>query len=767
MLVKKVGSCRGDGNIYTKLLVSGLGADVKVSLEGPMVGDVVVPGRLYECEVASGNAKRCFVMVTPDIGIRVLSYQLVATDEHGQPIATKQIKVDAARAKWEGRLNHYLRPAFCIDMRAAEQAPCEEEIGVAFVALKRDTDANILHLFVDVSYEDTNDIEIRCYGEHLTRIPLEPIVVHQGEAMPLTATLSKRRDYAFSMRIPLECTNYLFTLTDRNNPQYRTFIMLDKGGYQRMLHGYDLDVRSVADDSRYGEWLTHNRAKPIELRDQRTYRFSNMPLFSIIISSPHVSQERFDETLASVMRQTYGQWELVTDIEAAKSEFVCLLDSGDTLEPNALFECAKAYDLHPNIDVLYSDHDRIVDGQYVSPLFKPDFSIDLLRNCDYIRHLLCIRTSLLKTLGISFDTLSTRRHDLILRAVEQARYVHHIPLVLYHERPNENVSSHMVSADIDAVKNHLSRLGIAARVDVGNVPESCTVTYALPDSPPLVSIIIPNKDQYELLDVCVRSIIEKSTYQNYEIIIVENNSTETETFATYEALTHAHPHLIRMVTWEHEFNFSKIVNFGVKHARGDYLLLLNNDTEVITPEWIELMLGICARDEVGIVGAKLYYADHTLQHAGVALSRKGGAIHLNRGLPPSNSGYIQLASRPQNLSAVTAACLMTKRSVFDEVGGFNEVFTVAFNDVDYCLKVRAKNYLVVYEPRVELYHFESVSRGFDGATLEKRTRSFREWATLHVQWAEIYVREDPYFNLNLVDADGTPNPFYQLIKNWN
>ena len=293
-------------------------------------------------------------------------------------------------------------------------------------------------------------------------------------------------------------------------------------------------------------------------------------------------------------------------------------------------------------------------------------------------------------------------------------------------------------------------MGVKASVEPGRFPFTYRVRYEVETPHPLVSIIIPTKDYVDVLDTCIRSIIEKSTYDAYEIVVVENNSTEQATFDYYESLEKTHPNLVKVVRWPGEFNYSKIVNFGVANSQGPYVLLLNNDTEVITPSWIEEMLGICA------VGARLLFADGTIQHAGVWVNGQG-AGHLFKDLPQSNTGYFGLAVRTQDLSAVTAACLMTRRDVYERVGGFTEEFAVAFNDVDFCLKIRDEGLLVVYTPEAELYHYESLSRGYE-ISLEKRKRFHRETALLNYRWPDYYVVGDPYINLNVLRDNG----YYQV-----
>ena len=263
---------------------------------------------------------------------------------------------------------------------------------------------------------------------------------------------------------------------------------------------------------------------------------------------------------------------------------------------------------------------------------------------------------------------------------------------------------------------------------------------------PLVSIIIPNKDQAETLEQCLRSIREKSTYRNIEILIVENNSVEEQTFACYRKLEQGEK--IRILHWKEGFNFSAINNFAVREARGEYLLFLNNDIEVITPSWIEELLGNCQRPEVGAVGGKLYYPDGTIQHAGIIVGLGGIAGHAFLNMPGSRSGYLHKASIQMDYSAVTAACMMIKRSVFEQIHGFEEKLTVAFNDVDLCLRVCQAGYLVVYNPHVEMYHYESKSRGAEDSK-EKVRRFQNEIEFMRTRWIDLLKKGDPYYNENL------------------
>ena len=396
-----------------------------------------------------------------------------------------------------------------------------------------------------------------------------------------------------------------------------------------------------------------------------------------------------------------------------------------------------------------------MDGhKFFQPHFKPDFNLDLLCTVNYICHLFVAKRELVEKVGMlrsEFD--GAQDYDFIFRCTEEAEKICHIPKILYHWRCHEDSTAenpeskqYAFEAGRRAIEAHYQRKGIHATVENGEFLGLYRTKYIL-DEKPLISIIIPNKDHIDDLDRCVQSILKKSSYPNLEFIIVENNSTEEKTFAYYEKLqkecSKAH-----VCYYKGNFNYSKINNFGVQYAKGEYLLLLNNDTEMINDDCIEELLGYCTRSDVGIVGARLYYEDDTIQHAGVVIGFGGIAGHCFVQQPRGNTGYCHRIICAQDYSAVTAACMMVKRSVFDEVGGLTEELAVAFNDIDFCMKVRQKGYLVVYNPYAELYHYESKSRGLED-TPEKLERFHKEIRTFETRWPEIMKNGDPYYNPNL------------------
>lgn len=442
----------------------------------------------------------------------------------------------------------------------------------------------------------------------------------------------------------------------------------------------------------------------------------------------------------------------------ATGDYIGLFDHDDILHPAVLYEYMKAI-CERGADYIYCDettfHGNSIDNM-ITLHFKPDFAIDNLRANNYICHFSVFDRKLLEGTEVfrsQFD--GSQDHDMILRLTAEAKNVVHIPKLMYYWRSHKgsvasdiNAKSYAIEAAKGAVAAHLKSKGFE-NFEITSTKAFETIfriRYEIQGNPK-ISIVIPNKDHFEDLNRCVTSIMEKSSYDNYEIIIVENNSTTKEIFDYYEKLREHS--FIRVIEYEGEFNYSRINNQGVSVATGDYVILLNNDTQVITLDWMEELLMYAQRDDVGAVGAKLYYADKTIQHAGVVIGlgahRTAGHTHYR--VNCNNLGYMGRLCYAQDVTAVTGACLMVKKAIYDELGGLDESFAVSLNDVDFCLRIREAGYLNVFTPFAELYHFESISRGLDD-TGEKAERYNEESERFRTKWREMLEMGDPYYNPN-------------------
>ena len=557
-----------------------------------------------------------------------------------------------------------------------------------------------------------------------------------------------------------------------------------------------LHERFEPEEVPYGPWYEAYIPTEEELEAQRKKKWSYAPKISIAVPAYKTPELFLRQLIQSLQDQTYDNWELCIAnaspqdasmeyvlkscsamdsrivwkklkenrgisentneaFAMATGDYVGLLDHDDLLAPNALYEIAAALEKEPETEVLYTDEDKVRGEQleHFQPHLKPDFNEDLLRSNNYICHFFVVKRTLLQKVGgmrKEFD--GAQDYDFIFRCTETAGKICHIPEILYHWRTHEastadNPQSKLYAFEAGkrAIEENLKRRGLQGEVSHTKDYGFYRVKYAV-QGEPLVSIIIPNKDAKTDLEKCIRSVKEKSSYKNYEILIVENNSETEEIFAYYKELSK--DPAIRLLKWKKEFNYSAINNFAAKKARGEYLLFLNNDTEVITEDWIQELLGICQRPGTGAVGARLYYGDHTIQHAGTVIGIGGIAGHMFVNLPGERTGYMHKAALIQDLSAVTAACMLVKREAFEEVGGFEEQLSVAFNDVDLCLRLREKGYLVVYDPYAELYHYESKSRGAEDSK-EKVRRFQSEIEFMRCRWEKLLKAGDPYYNKNL------------------
>ena len=543
----------------------------------------------------------------------------------------------------------------------------------------------------------------------------------------------------------------------------------------------------------YLEWIQANEPTEEELEAQRKQVFSYMPKISIVVPMYNTKERYFRELVESVLNQTYSNVELCfadgsTDenmpyvqelvasddrivykklgknfgiainsneaIKLATGDYVALLDHDDIIPIFAVYEIVKAVNEDPEAEFIYTDEDKLMEykEQRMGPHFKSDYGPDTLRSYNYICHFSIFKKSLMDRL-VGFDEgyEGSQDYDIILRATETANRIIHIPKILYHWRINEasvalspEAKPYAYVAAKKAIAASLQRQGIEADVTDSAVMGLYKIKYHVTGNP-LVSIIILNKDHVKDLEKCLQAI-EKSTYQNYEVIIVENNSEESKTFEYYETLkSNSH---IKVITYDKKgFNYSAINNYGVKHSQGEYIVLLNNDIEIITKDWLETMLGEAQRKDIGVVGAKLLYPNDTVQHAGVVLGLTGIAGHVNALLRKEDIGYMGRIMIQQNFSAVTGAMMMLKKEIYVAVGGLDEDFAVAYNDIDLCLKIRELGKYIVYDPYVQAYHYESRTRGYED-TEEKKQRLQQESDKLKQKWQAVFAKEDPFFNPN-------------------
>lgn len=563
-----------------------------------------------------------------------------------------------------------------------------------------------------------------------------------------------------------------------------------------------LNQNVIPQSNLYNEWLNLYSQSTDEIRKKVTQDIKKMiylPLISVVIPVYNADIHFLKKAIKSIKEQVYTNWEIcIADdassdksllkylksltkhtsikvkfrkenghiseatnsaLELAEGEFIAFMDQDDELSVDALFEVVKALNKKPELNLIYSDEDKINEEEKrFDPHFKSDWNRMLFYSQNYISHLTVVRKKIADKIGgLRKGYEGSQDYDFLLRYIEQIEEntIYHIPKVLYHWRAIEGSTalsiegkSYAVEAGRKALSDHIHRTYLVASVDL-----TCSVYYKvnfpIAEPPPLVSIIIPFKDKVELLQECLSSIFQKSSYEHFEILLIDNNSSEKNTLEYLKSLVN-NP-IIRQFKYSDEFNYSAINNFASRQAKGDILLLLNNDISIISENWLEEMISYFSLKDVAVVGAKLLFDDDTIQHAGIILGIGGVAGHPHKFQKSEANGYMNRAKLTQNLSAVTAACMAIRKNVFMEVNGLDEKLKVAFNDVDLCMRIREKGYMIVFTPFAQMYHYESKSRGDDNAE-DKIVRFKSEIRFMKKRWGE-KLFNDPYYNNNLSIKD--------------
>lgn len=798
MKIKSLGLCRGDGKLYIKAKTSCTfpAEDAAAILQA---GGMALPSGIYPFN-SQDKSTDTWVLEVPIPGSTNATVEVSdGKNTHGS------LPINFERAKWESRVNYRLRKTLCAHIRDYEQGFTYNRYQIAIMRFLEGDNCIIWRL--KITWSGPADAKPIISGIDQDGHPFAPTAYFFE--FQESARSDKPHALFVSVETPVDLKQ--FTLQALNEPEasYRLqpgFCNINPAVYEVFKYASWKNMKDArADDAAYVAWLNKHQARSEELEAQRSRKLEAEPLFSIIVPCFQSNEDFFTDAVGSVLKQSYQNWELLLmdaspqnatvkqiatntrdarvkyhalkenggivrntneGIVRAKGEYIAFLDHDDLLEPDALFCYAKAInEEHP--DVLFCDEDLFEnEGDFKQPVFKTKLNVDLMYSHNCITHFLALKKSLLNRIGLSIEDVSgAQDYDLTLRALAAGATFKHVPHVLYHWRIHEGSTSgdseggkpYAEEAGRLALQRHFDQKGIRGAVETTEHPFVYRMRYALPDPLPLVSIIIPNKDYAGMLNQCVSSLLETSTYPNLEVVVVENNSTEEDTFAYYEKMQSQWPN-VKISTWAGPFNYSAIINYGAKNASGEYLLLLNNDTKVITPDFIEEMMGYLQRPEVGVVGAKLFFRDQLTQHAGILIRPNGAIAHANQDFPDSREGYLGRAVRPGNFSAVTGACQLVKKDTFLEIGGYDESFAVGFNDADFCLRLGKAGYLTVFTPYAKLYHYEFVSRGREEVNEEKMRRWENERNRFKDRWSGLFEGGDPFSNPNL-DPDSA---YYSL-----
>ena len=566
------------------------------------------------------------------------------------------------------------------------------------------------------------------------------------------------------------------------------------GGAKTILHAWEKATQK--ETTTYQAWRWKNCPTKRELVQQEKHSFAYKPSYGIVVPLYKTPLKFLEEMVHSVKEQTYCNWVLYLSdgsgqnspvlqrikkyakedsrirvinnsqvlriventnvaLKQVKEDYVVFMDHDDLLAPDSLYECTKVLNQNKNTDIIYTDEDKVTeDGKiFYQPHFKSDFNLDLLRSANYMCHLFVVKKNLMDEVGLLREEYEgSQDYDFILRCVEKTNQIIHIPKVLYHWRAhmdstagNPDSKEYAYIAGKRAIEAHYHRVGLKAEVE--RLTYGFYRTHYRVTETPLLSVIIPNQDHVKDLERCISSIVEKTRYSNIEYLIVENNSVQEEIFMYYDKLKHKYNNL-EVLYWKNEFNNSAINNFAMTQAKGDYFLFLNNNTEMINDACIEELLSFCERKGTGAVGARLFYPDGDVQHAGIIVGLGGIAGYAFLGAKHDDSGYFARITCAQEYSAVTAVCMMVKREAFEAVGGFDEAFEVNFYDVDFCMRLWEAGYQVVYNPFAMLYHYESKTRGKDDT--DEKWKLFQKESNLFTtRWQKFLKKGDPYYNPNL------------------
>lgn len=819
MSIKRLALCRSQGRLFVLLRFAGMDVAEIIEREGsqafahattngasvPSLALPVDHGRVLAlCPSVAGYERELAVLVLPFLDGSAID---VVFASGGQKLGS--IRLDSRMAKLESKINYKAKPVLCALIRDAQRGErCGRYEIDAVRYLPADSGA-VWRYEVTWAGDSQCTPQLEILDTHMNVIDA---TVHMFESQVDVSQQNGCRvnKMYLSVEMPEDIRDFVAIATDPAGQIQSGFCAMDGRLYNGMVDdSWNRMKDARADDAAYRRWFEQHRAKPGDLACQRVAAaaFAYRPLVSIVVPCYKTDLVYLRELLDSVLAQSYDNWELLlmdaspewdavanlvaaardervrrielpgnggivvntnAGIQQATGDYIAFLDHDDILEPDALFHYVAALNNAAGGErpqVLFCDEDMFQKtGEWGQPVFKTRLNVDLLYSHNCVTHFLMVEKALIDRIGVSpEDVAGAQDYGLTLRCLAAGARFEHVAHVLYHWRVlpgstadcSADSKPYAIEAGRLALQRHFDSLGIRGTVEESETPFVYRMRYALPESAPLVSIVIPTKDHVETLDACVMSIAQKATYANYEIVLVENNSEDQETFAYYETLPErvaaasGGKGAARVEWWPGEFNYSQIINFGVEHAKGDYLLLLNNDTEVISSDFIEEMMGYLQRPDAGVVGAKLYFADHLVQHAGILVSVRGALAHANQDFSAKREGYLARAVRPGNFSAVTGACQMVRRDVFEQVGGYNEEFAVGFNDADFCLRVWEAGYRTIFTPYAELYHYEFTSRGREEANEEKMRRWKREQALFMQRWPEFSLNGDPWLGPNL------------------
>lgn len=758
--------------------------------------------------IASRHAKnspavRFFVVVLPWLNVKrwVLEFRAITPEGKTQSFCVNGLDLDTFW--WRSRLDIRRGMFQSAALEHLNKSFIHDRIQIAFTRAIEQDNQVLISAAVDMPYHEESAIEfdfLDGYGRPIDPDfdVIEDSVTHGEDFGSL-----ERRHLELSILMPASRGEVCICATDTAGTIAPGFAMLGKKSLDMLVDDFSKQIRTAYDDPAYDQWYRiHHRADLPTLFEQVSVRFEHEPLISLVCILDHAQHHHIHDMMNALLTQSYGKWELIlvnvsdeetsagsllevfqddrmylVDVDpslsrtekinaaiyAAEGEYVGCLYAHDLISSNALFECVRTINQFPTCDVIYSDSDTVdVQGYHSHPVLRPDYSPELLRSFDYMGNFVLYNEALLEKIGL-FDPAfaGALAYDLNLRASERARKICHIPRVLCHRRfASEMKEGHVFSeqaqeAGRKALVAHCKRTGMNGEVLSLDLPFRYRIRHVMTDAPK-VSIIINSENNADAIERCVKNIYQQLTYANFEVVVVDVGGSDPETRERYDALAKRYD-TFSTLEWAGEFNHARLANFAARQLAGDYFFFITDDTRILTSDALEVMLGYFQDERVGIVGPKKLFLDGTIEHAGLVVGGRHIVTPLSRFVSPSWRGYLDRSVVSHNVSAVAGDCMLISKKVFNEVGGFTEEFSIAYSDVDFCLKAQELGFYTVYTPYVTLTHFRSVNRlrNYSQAFLIKRKR---EAALLQYLWPVYFVKGDSFYNPNF-----DPNsPYFAL-----
>ncbi|WP_251198169.1 glycosyltransferase family 2 protein [Anaerotardibacter muris] len=815
MNVRVESMCQGDGKIYVQVAIERLSPDAVVLLEAHLKDGTLIPSHLLSFDPLDGQSSANYAVIVPHLNEREIMLEFSEYRSADAPLGRAHLTIETSALNWRTRINSVVKNELIAQMFDIEREYYSDRMNVRFITAIDDEDDIVVKMLVDLPQTEGADVEVRFLDAHgLERdLPVYPLF-EEVKPAPRFGD-APRVNVGFSVRVPRDDKDFCVSATDARDVVPGGFAMFCDESYEPLKALFEQETMNAGQDPTYDEWYLLHSATLADLADQRRLSFTYEPLITLIMPLSQGDDRFLPRTLRALAAQTYSNFEVVVvdryfedrefdamfagsketapitrvkidDSQAfdavfeaglaqAQGEYCALLTPDIVLAPEALFEVvrcvneARALPDGPQAHIIYAHHDSIhADGTLSNLVCKPVYSPDLLLSYNYVGPFIVFDRSLVQHVhaeqGLPAEALI---YDLLFKAFEQAGDLMRIDQILYHIQevaqpdPDEDkVRIEQQEEDFRggrrAVANHLKRIGVEATVLSDIRDEVYRCNYVLPEKEPSVLVVIVNRDRPYLLETCLKSLFEKNAYQNLAVRIIDDGSALPETQECYGRLEGTYEDL-EVVRPAERAGFAVYVNDVVAQTESDYILLLDSNVELASDDAIARMVGVCQRQEVGVVGAKLLYADDTIAQAGITVGSSLGSIGIGVDLPRGASGYMKRLCCTNDVSAVSKACQLIKRSVFDEVEGYDKRFKLDHADTDLCLKVIKAGYYVVYDPQVELYHFENTVQD-ENLPDARRIRLEQERAYLHFKWPRAFVEGDPFTSSLLARGNG----YYQL-----